>query len=213
MWQSEDRQLQLIKKENCVQRTMKKETKNHRLVHVHVHHTAIMSLPYISHPHILSFHVCTLHRFVACFGIHRFFSCMPAIFFPVLIFNRISYQRFTSHFARLVCMLLLPLFPFKNDKSLRSFLLFKWARTITSLSGVRVCLCVAFSSVVNFMHLLQRVRNVWSYLLSPTYKEKQPDRMIDIIFVSWFYWFFLSLSLCVVLRFLFALQWNSAMRQ
>lgn len=140
---------------------MKKETKNHRPVHVH--HTVIMSLPYIFHTHILSFHVCTLHRFVVHASASTILLMYANNFFlPALVFNRISYQRCCNDISLpisqdlCVCVCVCYCFLCFHLKMInRFFSLFKWARTITSFSGVRVCLCVAFSSVMNCMHLLK----------------------------------------------------------
>lgn len=126
---------------------MKKETKNHKLVHVH--HTVIMSLPYISHTHILSFHVCTLHRFVVHASASTILLMYANNFFlPALVFNRISYQRccndislpISQYLCVCLCMLLLPLFPFKNDKSI--FFRFLNGRARLPLFQVYACVCV-----------------------------------------------------------------------
>lgn len=184
----------------------KKDT--HRLVHVHHINNNELAIHFSYTVHTHTYFV--ISRFVACIGNWHpqfFFSWMPTIF--------LSPSWFSTAFPTNTCCSDISL-PISQDPCIcmcycflcfhlkminRCFL--KWARTITFFSGVSgVCLCVAFLSAMNFMHLLEQARDVWSYLLSPTYmhyaahKEKQPDWMIDIIFVFRFYMFFLSLSLC-----------------
>lgn len=102
-----------------------KNTDSYSVHHINACHTFL-----IYYIHILSFHVCTLHRFVACFGIHNFQphflpTCCIDILLPI---------------SQDSCMLLLPLFSIKKMIN-RFFSLFKWARTITSFQ-VNACACV-----------------------------------------------------------------------